>query len=333
MSTATHSSFGNEEYTVGWICALPLELTAARGMLDEEHGLPREVPDLADKNTYVLGSIGQFKIVIACLPLIRDGSISMGVIANRMLFTFPKIRVGLLVGIGEGIPDHENHRDIRLGDVVIGSDDETGGVVAHDFGKEISNGQFYAIPALNRLPEALSSALMKMKSTHDMQENKVAEYIDQMLDKYPRLRNNGYCHPGPSSDRLFESDYPHQGNTCRECDPAKLVCRQDRMGELFNVHYGIIASGSLVVKDSIMREQIRAKYQAICLERGAAELAHGFPCIVIRGIWDYADSHNNDRWKPCAAAAAAACAKELLQHLQPRVVDGEPTMKNLLSRG
>ncbi|KAJ5763893.1 hypothetical protein N7533_002574 [Penicillium manginii] len=57
MTGTSHSLFGNEEYTVGWICALPLELTAARGMLDEEHGLPREVPDLADKNTYVLGSI------------------------------------------------------------------------------------------------------------------------------------------------------------------------------------------------------------------------------------------------------------------------------------
>lgn len=122
-----------------------------------------------------------------------------------MLFTFPNTRVGLFVGIGDGIPDHENHRDIRLGDVIIGSDDETGGVVTHDFGKVISDGIFYAIPALNRPPEALSSALMKMKPAHQMQGNKAMKYIEQMLDKYPRLRNNGYCHPGPSFDRLFQS--------------------------------------------------------------------------------------------------------------------------------
>jgi hypothetical protein len=39
---------------------------------------------------------------------------------------------------------------------------------------------------------------------------------------------------------------------------------------------------------------------------------NSFPCLVIRGICDYADSHKNKRWQPYAAATAAACAKELL---------------------
>jgi len=37
-----------------------------------------------------------------------------------------------------------------------------------------------------------------------------------------------------------------------------------------------------------------------------------FPCLVIRGISDYADTHKNDDWHPYAAAAAAAYAKEVL---------------------
>jgi nucleoside phosphorylase len=37
-----------------------------------------------------------------------------------------------------------------------------------------------------------------------------------------------------------------------------------------------------------------------------------FPCLVIRGICDYADSHKNKVWQPYAAATAAAYAKELL---------------------
>ena len=37
-----------------------------------------------------------------------------------------------------------------------------------------------------------------------------------------------------------------------------------------------------------------------------------FPCLVIRGISDYADSHKNKIWQPYAAATAAAYAKELL---------------------
>jgi hypothetical protein len=38
----------------------------------------------------------------------------------------------------------------------------------------------------------------------------------------------------------------------------------------------------------------------------------GFPCLVIRGISDYADSHKNDTWRPYAASTAAAYAKELI---------------------
>jgi hypothetical protein len=37
-----------------------------------------------------------------------------------------------------------------------------------------------------------------------------------------------------------------------------------------------------------------------------------FPCIVIRGVCNYADSHKNKRWQPYAAATAAAYAREFL---------------------
>jgi nucleoside phosphorylase len=48
----------------------------------------------------------------------------------------------------------------------------------------------------------------------------------------------------------------------------------------------------------------------------AAGLMNDFPCIVIRGICDYADSHKNDTWQKYAAIAAAAYAKELLQYFE-----------------
>jgi hypothetical protein len=44
----------------------------------------------------------------------------------------------------------------------------------------------------------------------------------------------------------------------------------------------------------------------------AAGLMNTFPCLLIQGICDYADSHKNKRWQPYAAATAAAFAKELL---------------------
>ena len=50
----------------------------------------------------------------------------------------------------------------------------------------------------------------------------------------------------------------------------------------------------------------------MCFEMEAAGLMNDFPCLVVRGICDYTDSHKNKKWQPYAAATAAACAKEIL---------------------
>ncbi|KAF4553465.1 Ankyrin repeat-containing protein 12 [Elsinoe fawcettii] len=51
---------------------------------------------------------------------------------------------------------------------------------------------------------------------------------------------------------------------------------------------------------------------ALCVEMEAAGLMQQFPCIVIRGICDYADSHKNKDWQGYAALEAAAYTKELM---------------------
>jgi nucleoside phosphorylase len=48
------------------------------------------------------------------------------------------------------------------------------------------------------------------------------------------------------------------------------------------------------------------------VEMEAAGLMDELPCLVIRGICDYADSHKNNRCLPYEAATVAAYAKELL---------------------
>ncbi|KAI1195644.1 hypothetical protein F5X97DRAFT_326305 [Nemania serpens] len=47
----------------------------------------------------------------------------------------------------------------------------------------------------------------------------------------------------------------------------------------------------------------------------AAGLMDVFPCLVIRGISDYSDSHKNDTWQSYAAATAASYAREILLNL------------------
>jgi nucleoside phosphorylase len=60
--------------------------------------------------------------------------------------------------------------------------------------------------------------------------------------------------------------------------------------------------------------------ECICFEMEAAGLMNHFPCLVIRGISDYADSHKNDRWQRYASATAAAYTKELLAYVPAAVV-------------
>jgi len=67
------------------------------------------------------------------------------------------------------------------------------------------------------------------------------------------------------------------------------------------------------MRDGPTRDQISSEFgEVLCFEMEAAGLMNSFPCLVIRGICDYADSHKNKRWQPYAAGAAAAYAKELL---------------------
>ncbi|KAJ5656116.1 hypothetical protein N7507_008066 [Penicillium longicatenatum] len=85
------------------------------------------------------------------------------------------------------------------------------------------------------------------------------------------------------------------------------------------VHYGLIASGDQVIKDAVARDSLNKSLGGLvlCIEMEAAGLMDNFPCIVIRGICDYADAQKTKDWQEYAAAVAAACAKELLEYVQP----------------
>ena len=125
-----------KEYTVGWVCALPKEQTAATAMLDQRHADLPKPPN--DHNTYTLGSIGKHNIVIACLPKGKLGTSSAATVATQMVGTFPSIKIGLMVGIGGGIPPK-----VRLGDVVVSTPvSQFPGVVQWDFGKAKEGGNF-----------------------------------------------------------------------------------------------------------------------------------------------------------------------------------------------
>lgn len=311
------SSINYEEYTVGWVCALPIEMAAARAMLDETHDLTRPHND---NNAYYLGRIGVHNVVIACLPQGEIGTTSAAAVAVQMLSTFKSIKFGLMVGIGGGVPSKTN--DIRLGDVVISKPTKAfGGVVQYDCGKSREGGLYERTGSLCSPPNVLRAALAKMESTHYMEESKIAEYLADMVKKHPKMSPDYIWHAS-LQDTLFEAGYDHVGNndnTCVNCDPSKILDRPPR--DRLVIHYGLIASGNQVMMDALRRDEISNDLGGVlCFEMEAAGLMNNFPCVVVRGICDYADSHKNKQWQKYAAAVAAASAKEILSYISAKEI-------------
>lgn len=322
-----------EDYTVGWICAIPYELIAARAMLDHEHAQLKSQPK-HDENNYILGSIGRHNVAITCLP--EYGANRAAIAAKSMQSTFLNVRFGLMVGIGGGVPSPKN--DIRLGDVVVSQPSgQGGGVIQYDLGKREIDG-FRRLGTLNKPPTVLRTAIANLRATRSLRRdlstlvNKA--FGDEQLDDES---DEEWTYPTPAIDILFKASYPHIDKhlDCGAClhavtenDKEVISARQPRKGTNPKIHYGNIASGNTVVKNGIERDFLAQRDNVICFEMEAAGLMDDFPCVVIRGISDYADSHKNDRWQPYAAAVASAYAKSLLLVIAPEAVETmEPSSK------
>jgi len=76
-----------------------------------------------------------------------------------------------------------------------------------------------------------------------------------------------------------------------------------------------------VIKDGVLRDQLAQPYNVLCFEMEAAGVMANFPCLVIRGISDYCDTHKNDLWHGYAAATAASYARELFSHIPREITE------------
>lgn len=298
-------------YTVGWISIVDPEIVAARAVLDEIH--PRLSTVSGDDNHYLCGSIGNHNVVIAYLPSGTYGTNAAARVAAQMQRTFPELRFGLLVGIGGGIPN--DTVDIRLGDVMVSTPNgKSGGVVQYDLGKIIEGRKYpQRVGMLDQPPSVLRKAVAGLKARLRFEPDSLSDHIETVLATHPSLGSE-YSHPGSERDLLFKAGYKHDDSSedCRSCDPQHLSDRPRRLTPKPAVHYGTIGSGSQVVKNSVTRDYWHEEEGVICFEMEAAGLMNDFPCLVIRGICDYADSHNQKQWQPYAALTAATYARDLL---------------------
>ncbi|THX55486.1 hypothetical protein D6D06_04888, partial [Aureobasidium pullulans] len=131
------------------------------------------------------------------------------------------------------------------------------------------------------------------------------------------------------SYHLYEPSYVHvdREKSCKKCgcEAGKRVDRStddsddeniyEEDDNWLTVHRGTIASGELVMRDGRQRDTLAQSDKILCFEMEAAGALNNFPCLVVRGISDYSDSHKNDKWHGYAAAVAAAYARELFYHM------------------
>lgn len=323
-----------DQYTVGWICAIQEEYEVACKMLDRRFKGPR-MSHPRDDNTYEFGQISDHHVVIGCLPFGDYGTNSAAAVARDMVRSFPKLRFALLVGIGGGAPTKRD--DIRLGDVVVGASKGIhGGIVQLDAVKrhKLVDGSISTQlwRHLNGPPNVLLGALPKVQERYNDPDEPdiIAENIERMAKRLDFKR--------PSEDRLYRTDYPHQGGqNCDGCNIEGLEPRDERAagGRVVKIHYGTIGSSNSLMKVVDERKQYAddPDLRILCFEMEAAGLVNTIPCLVIRGICDYADSHKNDEWHKYAALAAAAYTRELLHILQAENVTEQPSWNNVLDEG
>ncbi|THZ58378.1 purine and uridine phosphorylase [Aureobasidium pullulans] len=318
-----------KDYTILWICALPLEYVAAQAFLDQEDpksGVGEMSND--DTNAYTLGQIAGHKVVLAVLPKGEIGVGSAASVITHIIRSFPNIRIGLLVGVGGGAPTKDH--DIRLGDIVVSSPkDGRSGIYHHDFGKETQETGFQQTGFLNQPPDVVRTAVAALEAKHTLKGQTINQSIEHAMTKNPRLRTRGFARPDPISDRLHKSDVLHSatGKSCTECcenDPHNLVLRHQRGDDDDDpaIYYGLIGSGNKLIRNALMRDKLARDPGILCFEMEAAGIMNRMPCLVIRGICDYCDSHKNKDWQGYAAMTAAAYTTELLSEILPKHVEG-----------
>ncbi|KAF2189292.1 hypothetical protein K469DRAFT_62625 [Zopfia rhizophila CBS 207.26] len=312
-------------YSIGWIAPLPLELKAAKAVLDEDHG------DIhVDGYIYHGGEIGKHNIVMAVQS--KMGTDAASDLAARMSAAFRNIEYFVVVGIGGGVPNYGPSGAqslIVLGDVVVSfPKGHYGGVIRYDFGAWTKEGQLETMSHTNSPPDSLLSAVNALDASHSMAPGtKIPTFLQEMRTKIHVDERQNFEDQGAEQDRLFREDYSHPNKNvgCENCcDLSRSHMRQSRgigaarWTDTPKIHYGNIASSNQLQISASTRDRLHEELGVICFEMEGAGVIQKHPCLVIRGICDYSDSHKNKKWQPYAAATAAAYAKELLGLLPAR---------------
>ncbi|KAI0550304.1 nucleoside phosphorylase domain-containing protein [Xylaria curta] len=317
-----------EDITVAIFCALSYESVAVKYSLDDEFECrPRTIGPT--KYVYSFGLIKEHKVVIARPH--QMGIVKAAQCAATVCQQFPNVRFALMIGIGAGIPSITKC-DIRLGDIAVSiPKDGHPGVLQYDFGKYEQGDRFVLKGSLDKPPPILIAADGSLEEDELMNRSRFRRILRNIIKK------SGYARP-ESGDVLYDQTFQHVniGGDCSGCEVSsekKVVNRAGRdKSRQPMVHRGLILSGGGVIKNPEDRDRLRRGHDAICFEMEAGGIMDEIPCLVVRGICDYADTHKQDGWHYYAAAAAAAYSKAILLKVYGQDVEETRRMKDTMEK-
>ncbi|KEY74867.1 hypothetical protein S7711_09811 [Stachybotrys chartarum IBT 7711] len=309
-------------FEIAIICALTIEADAVEALFDqywdEDHSFGKSP---GDPNAYTTGSIGRHNIVLAHMP--GMGKANATIVASHCRTSYPNIELALIVGVcGAVLIVSSNSIEIVLGDIIMSS-----GIVQYDFGRRLPEHFMHKdtlLDSLGRPNMEIRALLAKLEGrrSRKLLSGKIINHLME-LQKEADLHAQ---YPGNSSDKLFEASFRHlsDGKTCEECNCNGQLMPRTRLEQQEiqpAVHFGLIASGNTMMKFGTERDEIARQEGIIAFEMESAGVWDTFPCIAIKGAYDYADSHKTKKWQRYAAATAAACAKAFLEFWEPSATD------------
>ncbi|WYZ43460.1 hypothetical protein EsH8_VI_001159 [Colletotrichum jinshuiense] len=341
-----------EEFEIAVVCALPLEYDAVALAFDEFWGDHSDMYGRAkgDPNTYSNGRIGRYNVVLALLPNMDKENPASA--TARLRSSYTGLRLVFLTGICSGVPSPRSDQEIVLGDVVISTT-----IVQYDYSPQhpdnftLRNTVYDNLGRFNKDIRPLLATFRTNVGRERLQRGAL-QFLRQIQENAAgeRKQQARYHRPNASEDNLFNPEYQHkhldpsdcgcvehaceaaQAASCNElrCDTAQLVSRErldtiqdsgqhDKKGDdQLKIHFGCIGSGNVVLKSGEDRDRIARKHGIIAFEMEGADMWDDLPCIVVKGVCDYADGHKNKRWQAYAAATPASVLKALLaRYVQP----------------
>ncbi|KAJ5481007.1 kinesin light chain [Penicillium diatomitis] len=286
-----------DDFAIAIICALVFEADAVEALFDETYDrLGKHYgKERGDANTYVNGRIGKHDVVLCYMPGMGKGS-AAGV-ASSLLISYPGVRLALVVGICGGAPSPPKYQEIYLGDVIIS--DST-----HWAGQIERSGLFSMTFARKKPAVNLKTRRNTISTAFNKQEPDAVIREPMIFFSRPAIFISIIARLLLMDAAPVLEDHEIRGREASEPYPV-------------SIYIGPVASADTVMKSGQHRDEIASTEKVLGFEMEGAGVWDHVPCIIIKGVCDYADSHKNKVWQEYAAATGASVAKTFLEYWRP----------------